>query len=39
MYFFYGKLGYENDKMILEYTDENENIRKITDLKTYIRST
>jgi len=36
MYLLYGKLGHEDDKIILEYADEKNEIIKISDLKKYI---
>ncbi|CAF3327679.1 unnamed protein product, partial [Rotaria socialis] len=39
MYLLYGKVGFEEGKMILEYADEKGNIIKISDLRTYLAST
>ncbi|CAF4022221.1 unnamed protein product, partial [Rotaria sordida] len=39
MYLLYGKIGFEEGKMILEYADEKGDIIKISDLKTYLAST
>ncbi len=38
MYLFYGKLIFENDKIVLEYSDKNGNTIKIQDLESYIKS-
>ena len=39
MYLIYGKLGFEQHKIVLEYADDKGNIIKELDLKSYIKST
>ncbi|CAF4827674.1 unnamed protein product, partial [Rotaria socialis] len=38
MYLLYGKIGFEEGKMILEHADEKGNIIKISDLRTHLAS-
>ena len=38
MYLIYGKVGFENGKIVVEYSDENNNIVKISDLENYVSS-
>jgi preprotein translocase subunit SecA len=39
MYLLYGKISYEQDKIILEYADEKGELIQIPNLKDYIKST
>ena len=36
MYMIYGKVGFENGKIILEYCDDNNNLIKIPDLESHV---
>ncbi|CAF1419452.1 unnamed protein product, partial [Rotaria sordida] len=39
MYLFYGKIRFKQEKIILEYTNEQEEIETISDLKSHLAST
>ncbi|EAS05901.2 helicase carboxy-terminal domain protein (macronuclear) [Tetrahymena thermophila SB210] len=38
MYFLYGKISYDQDKIILEYADKKGEIIQVPDLKNYVKS-
>ncbi|CAF4661638.1 unnamed protein product, partial [Rotaria sp. Silwood2] len=38
-YLFYGKISFQNEKIILEYTNERKQTEKISDLKDYVART
>ena len=38
MYLLYGKVSHQQDKIVLEYTEDNENFMQIPDLANYLKS-